>query len=211
MVINSMIDNVITNQLKAFLSMGKLAGKNYSDVIVKEGNVEIDQLYGKPEKLNDMLRERHIPAKVIVLHIKNAKVKIPWFSWATGYVEVMIEEVVLVLQPVDPDDLTVEHVRWAKESLILKAMNEFVSQQHQARKAAAPSMLSRLKAQAMEAFRPKVTVENVHLRYEQLIRSKSHEHPFAFGILLPSFSMQLDTQGTDSSDVSVSRVKVLLF
>ena len=60
---------------------------------------------------------------------------------------------------------------------------------------------------------PQVTVESVHIRYEQTVQSHPEEHPFAIGLLLSSFSAQLDTQGSifEQDDVkSTSRVKVLM-
>uniref|UniRef100_A0A6T9AWI4 Uncharacterized protein n=1 Tax=Haptolina ericina TaxID=156174 RepID=A0A6T9AWI4_9EUKA len=217
-VINNLIDSIITNQLKEYLSMGSLAGKKYSDVIVKDGNVEIDHLYGKPEKLCDMLRERGIPVKVIMLHVRNAKVRIPWFNLLGGLYDITVEEVVLVLQPVDPDDLSVEQVRWVKESAILKAMDELVANQKRSSSRAPekPSLFKRIKMMAIEAFRPKVTVKNVHLRYEHLVRSHEDQHPFAFGLLIEEFSASLDTSQTNEEESNkspdkkrTSRVKVM--
>lgn len=156
-IINSVIDSIITNQLKGFLSMGSVAGKDYSSVIVKDGAIEIDQLFGRPERLNEMLRKRGIPSTVIVFHIKHAKVKLPWFNWATGYIDITVDEVVLLLHPIDPAEITVGMIRGVRESLILNAMHDFISRsQTKMHAEQKPSMFSRIKAQIIDSFRPKV-------------------------------------------------------
>ena len=95
--INSMLDDLITKRLKNYLAMDE--GKKFSDVVVKDGNIAINNLFLRPETVNGMLASRKIPAKVKLFHVKNAEVKIPWLHPATKNVEVIIEELMVLLHP----------------------------------------------------------------------------------------------------------------
>ena len=133
--INSIVDSIVTKLLKKYLTMGTSGGKKYSDVVIHDGNLVIDELVGRPRMMDELLRDRKIPMRCISLYIRKVFVRLPWNNWSTGYVEIDIDQLTLVLQPVGPEDLTVEQVRAAKEALIMRATATFLKQQQKAMKA----------------------------------------------------------------------------
>ena len=85
------MDDYLTDFLRPYLAIGYGAdGKAYSDVIVKEGNVQIVNLFARPEALNDQLAKSGLPIAVKLFHCNEVKVNIPWFSWSTNPVEIVI-------------------------------------------------------------------------------------------------------------------------
>ena len=86
------LDDKITERLNPYLAIGYgKDDKPYSDVIVKDGNVEIINLFARPQMLTDELAAMGLPFRVRMLHSKHVKVIIPWFSWSTNPVEVEID------------------------------------------------------------------------------------------------------------------------
>ena len=73
------IDALITDKVKDFFEMAD----GYSDVVVKNGNIEMVNAYAKPEAFNKMLAGK-AGLQLEMLHVKSLKLKIPWFNWSAG-------------------------------------------------------------------------------------------------------------------------------
>ena len=54
-MINNLIDDVVTKKLKTVLAMGEHGGTKYSDIVVKDGNIMIKNLYARPEEITKKL------------------------------------------------------------------------------------------------------------------------------------------------------------
>ena len=96
--INALLDEAITKRLSKYLAM-KPDSDKFSDVVVKDGNVMITNLYVKPETVNAKLAAAKIPARVKMVHCNNAAVKIPWFSFKTQNVELVVDNLLILLHP----------------------------------------------------------------------------------------------------------------
>lgn len=72
-----LLDDKLTSMLKPYLAIGYGSdGKPYSDVIVKEGNVEIINLFARTEKINDTLASMALPFAVKMFHCNDVKVRL---------------------------------------------------------------------------------------------------------------------------------------
>lgn len=161
-----MLDDKITALLKPYLAIGYgKDGKPYSDVIVKDGNVEIINLFAWPDVLTNELATMGLPLSVRMLHCTTVKVYIPWFSWSTNPVEIVVDGLMIVIEPTNQSEWTVEHVRAAKERAIEDALLELLRRQASATMAGKKkSLFDRLKAQFWENLRPKISITNLHIR-----------------------------------------------
>eukprot|EP00966_Prymnesium_polylepis_P000327 7467-Prymnesium_polylepis.1 len=191
--INSLLDSLITQRLKKYLAMGTKDGKRYSDVVVQDGSFDIEQLLGQLDMIDDALRDQGIPARCVVCHCKNVRVRLPWFNFSQGFVEITVDEPTLVLRPVGLEGMTVDEVRRTKETLILRAVAAFLKRQRQAVKQATKlGFLERLRAQVLEAFRPRVAVQNLHVRFEQ--PPSETARAFALGWIVREFTMMREEE-----------------
>eukprot|EP00966_Prymnesium_polylepis_P165095 3817187-Prymnesium_polylepis.1 len=86
--------------------------------------------------LTDELATMGLPLTVRMLHCENVKVKIPWFSWSTNPVEVSVDGLLVVLEPTNESQWTVEQVRSSKERAIEDALVELLRRQATAATAA---------------------------------------------------------------------------
>ena len=71
-MINNLIDDVVTKKLKTVLAMGEHGGTKYSDIVVKDGNIMIKNLYARPEEITKKLAAKHLPVVARLVHCKNA-------------------------------------------------------------------------------------------------------------------------------------------
>ena len=143
------IDDKITALLHPYLAIGYGPdGRPYSDVIVKEGNVEIINLFARPQMLTAELATLGVPFSVRQFHCNNVKVHIPWFSWSANPVEVVVDGLLIVLEPTNEIEWTVEQVRASKEHAIEDALLELLRRQATASSAnKKKTLFERLKAQ----------------------------------------------------------------
>ena len=204
--INSMLDQMITKQLRKYMAEGTDGDEVFSDVLVKDGNVALTNVYGKPEQVNARLALEGLPLRVVCVHCKNIKVSIPWLHMSSGFVEVNIDEVLLLLQP-SVYERSADELRQTKEADIVRAIEQLLKRHQQAqqteKKAKKASFFARLKAQLEEHLRPRIRVSRVHVRYEQfgtpMERSRSAQvmnGGFALGFLLHQCLIEKDAVET---------------
>jgi len=181
------MDDRITEILKPYLAIGYgRDGKPYSDVIVKDGNVEIINLYAWPNMLTEELASMGLPFAVRLMHCNTVKVKVPWFSWTTNPIEVAVDGMMLVIEPTKESEWTLEQIRASKERVIENAFAE-LQKRHASTKR--KSLFDRMKAQFWANFRPKISITNLHIRYEQfdtVSPSVGHSLSFSLGLMLDS-------------------------
>ena len=205
--INSMLDEMITKQLRNYMAEGR-GDKDevFSDVQVKDGDVALTNVYGKPEQVNARLALEGLPLRVACVHCKSIKISIPWLHMSSGFVEVSIEEVLLLLQP-SVYERSADELRQTKEIDIVRAIEQLLKRHEQAqeteKKAKKASFFARLKAQLEEHLRPRIRVSRVHVRYEQfgtpMGRSRSAQAMdggFALGFLLHRCLIEKDAVET---------------
>lgn len=164
--LNRVLDDRITAMLKPYLAIGYgKDGKPYSDVIVKDGDIKIINLYAWTKTVTDELAAMGLPIAVRMLHCTEVKIYVPWFSWSTNPVEVVIDGLMAVLEPTQQSEWTLQGVRSFKESAIEEAFQELLMLRLQAATAGKKkSLFGRIKAQFWAHFRPKVSITNSHIR-----------------------------------------------
>ena len=161
------IDDLITSKAKPFLE----TSQGYSDIVVEKGNIALKNAFAKPDKINELLAG-HVAGQVRMLHIKSAHLKIPWFAWHNG-IEITLDSLFIVIQPLLHDNWTLEEVRKAKEDEIVAAVTSLFNKEKEAEKKAKaaakqgekPNLFQRLKQQVLTTP-VRVKVSNVHIRYE---------------------------------------------
>lgn len=190
-MINNLIDDVVTKKLKTVLAMGEHGGTKYSDIVVKDGNIMIKNLYARPEEITKKLAAKHLPVVARLVHCKNVEIHVPWLHFSSGFVEVIVDELVILLQPNErePD---LEELRRAKEEAIIAATKAIVQrQQRAAGEKKKGGLMEKLKAQVLDA-NVKVKISNVHVRYEHFAGDAGG---FAMGLLLRSMTVKRDGGG----------------
>ena len=96
LAINALVDDILTKQLRGYLAMGTEGDTKYSDIVVKDGNVHIPEMLLQPAAVNKVLHSRGIPAKVRCAYVEEVGIKLPWFHFATGFVEITIKELTVL-------------------------------------------------------------------------------------------------------------------
>ena len=218
--INSMLEEMITKQLRNYMAEGKDEGETFSHVLVKDGGVVLTNVYGKPEVVNQRLALEGLPLQVACVHCKNTKICIPWLHMSSGFVEVHIQEVLLLLQP-SIYERSADELRQTKEAEIVKAIEQLLRRHQQAQETekipgkASQSFFGRLRAQLQEHLRPRIRIERVHVRYEQFgtpmelpgsaqtTSSSSSGGGFALGFLLRQCLIEKDDGIRHRDDASV--------
>jgi len=212
LAINKLLDDLVTKQLAKFLAMGVSAatGEKCSDVVVKDGNVALKNVYAKPETVNHRLALARKPFRVAMLHCKRVTINIPWFSMATGNLEVNVDDLFVILHPT-VYERDASELRQTKELEVIKAIEALLKKQAKATKGDPPDgLLARLKAQLRENFKPKIKVNRVHVRYEQFgaARAMAQGDGFSLGFLLHSCTIEKDDGG--DGDPTTSRIQAKL-
>ena len=198
------IDDLITSKAKPFLE----TSQGYSDIVVEKGNIALKNAFAKPDKINELLAG-HVAGQVRMLHIKSAHVKIPWFAWHNG-IEVTLDSLFIVIQPLLHDNWTVEEVRKAKEHEIVRAVTSLFNKEKEAEKKAKaaakqgekPNLFQRLKQQILTTP-VRVKVSNVHIRYEHF--DEATGKGFAAGLIVHDCDV---TKASVSDAVALESVHV---
>ena len=203
-MINNLIDDVVTKKLKTVLAMGEHGGTKYSDIVVKDGNIMIKNLYARPEEITKKLAAKHLPVVARLVHCKNVEIHVPWLHFSSGFVEVIVDELVILLQPNErePD---LEELRRAKEEAIIAATKAIVQrQQRAAGEKKKGGLMEKLKGQVLDA-NVKVKISNVHVRYEHFAGDAGG---FAMGLLLRSMTVKRDGGGDADASTDVTEILV---
>ena len=64
----------------------------------------------RPQAVNEQIAKLGLPIAVRLLHCKKVKVRIPWFSWSTNPVEIVIDGLLVVLEPTLQSEWSLEQV-----------------------------------------------------------------------------------------------------
>ena len=187
------IDALITDKVKDFFEMAD----GYSDVVVKNGNIEMVNAYAKPEAFNKMLAGK-AGLQLEMLHVKSLKLKIPWFNWSAG-VDIELDSLLVVVRPLDSDHWSLEEVRELKEQDIVREVEALLTAEKRSEKARKkktksdhwksddekPSLLTRLQEQILDSASIRLSVKNVHIRYEHVAEADEPHGSFAAGLVVP--------------------------
>jgi len=150
-----------------------------------KGSVSISQVALKPE----ILELLDLPLKMNYSSIGNLSISIPWKSLGSKPIEVLIEDIHLILQPIDKDSWKSIDFRTVNQKL--RMMNTFI-QNYTAKMAQKEkeknktgdnlpedqSLVARLTEKAIDNIQ--ITIRNIHFRFEDPLPKRQ----FAWGITL---------------------------
>jgi len=126
----SLFDNMIKRQLKSVLSS---TGAGVDNVKVHKGSVHLEDVHFSPPAIEEMLLNElkyPLPIKLEMLYCRELTLVLPWGSWGSGYIEVTVEELsVLVRRRPEAEMaelLDTTRLREAKEAEIAKAMTDML-------------------------------------------------------------------------------------
>jgi len=150
-----------------------------------KGKVSISQVALKP----DILEMFDLPLKMNYSSIGNLSISIPWKNLGSKPIELLIEDIHLILQPIDKESWKSIDFRTLNQKL--KMMNTFI-QNYTAKMAQKEkeknktgdnlpedqSLIARLTEKAIDNIQ--ITIRNIHLRFEDPLPKRQ----FAWGITL---------------------------
>lgn len=219
--INSLLDDLISKQISKYFATlmdSEDGDEKFSDVRVKDGSIVLNNLFAKPETVNRRLALARLPARVAMLHCKNVTVNIPWLHFSTGFVELVVDDLFVILHPT-VYERSAEELRATKELEVVKAIRALLKRQQAVskRKDAKPDakpprlgILGRLKEEIKQTFRPRVRINRVHVRYEQFGNDFApNGSGFALGFVLHACAIDKDDAGDDDPSTSQVVVRVV--
>jgi len=111
--VNAFIDAQVTSQLKPFLEIGTGPdGEPCSDFVVNEdGDMSIENMMLKPHIINERLVQMGSPLRVAMVRCKRIFFDLPWGDLAGGKYNLVVDDLMIVLYPLEHDQWSVEDVR----------------------------------------------------------------------------------------------------
>ena len=186
MVLNSLLDDIITSKLKPMLDMN---GK-FSDVKVHNTTIQIKHAIVKNEIINKSLIKAALPFVVKIAYANLVEVKIPSLM-ATGEksIEIVVDKLTLLVAPLEDDQWTQDTLDLTAQAAIQKALKALYKKQKRypdpnTKPSTFSKFMDHVKGRLLDFADPDVEISNLHIRFEQL---RDAHNPYAAGIVLRKF------------------------
>ena len=123
------LEKILVNQLGQYIEG---LDKHSLKMSVWSGNISISNISVKPEVLNLL----ELPLKMKFSFVKKLELNIPWKSLGSSPVEILLEDIFLILEPVNIDDWVPIDYRNIQKRLQLMEMfiNDYMNKIMEARK-----------------------------------------------------------------------------
>ena len=202
-----MLEGLVANLLNRFLGMYV---KNFDpkqlNVGIWSGDVKLKNLELRREALDQL----HLPINVVEGHLGQLVLSIPWSNLRGKPVSVNIEDVFLLAAPKAESDYNPEEEEKRAQAVKIEKLEsaELVKEQSTDGMNAEEQQKNQSFTQSLVTAivdNLQITVQNVHLRYEDSLAAP--EHPFALGLSLKEMSaVSTDADWTPSFIQSSSPV-----
>jgi hypothetical protein len=187
-VVHRAIRNAVAKLLKPYLEQHECVSK----ISIKNGKIEIVDLIASNEAINAVLAAKGLPFEVKLCHCKFAHIEIPWI-FRDHSILIRIDELSVVVAPLHESAWSLERVWQQTEAGISLALAALIKKQDKLsqRSGRKRSLFGLLKQQLLAKADPRITIENVHVRYESLVGPEA----FVAGLVLEACSIQTDFGG----------------
>ena len=205
--INSFIDAQVTSQLKPFLEIGTGPdGSPCSDFVVNEdGDMSIENMMLKPHIINERLVQMGSPLRVAMVRCKRVFLDLPWGDLASGKWNLEIDDLMIVLYPLEQGSWSVEDLKKAKEAAIAKALTALTAKMKALEaKRGGGGIADTIKKRLLGGVHLTVNVSSVHFRLERDEGVGPGAPPFAVGFLLPHMGVKTSIDENLNNDMAVT-------
>ena len=216
------VESIISRQLKRAIE-GQ--GGGAKSMTVKNGRIEVVDFLFSPDALEETVERgsgSKLPVTFEMVHCGHLQVVLPWKDWPRGLIEISIKDVNILCRPCDYSTVMSEKLKKIKEERVRNIMKNLLleayegltaeSKDDSAKQSQPPKGAAARKAmrdqnrlrwvlrKLLSTLTPKVSIENVHVRFEDLGHDDEPQlrSPCAVGLVIGAHSRRHRPHGLPS-------------